>query len=249
MERKIIDIHAHMGVSFNAWSDEYPTIDELIKEYEFYGVVKACMSSWLIIYDPRKGNKEIYEYTKKYPDHLVGVAAVSPRLGKSTVEEIDRCINDYAFKGLKIHPTAMQFYADSHLINPVMEKAIEYDVPILFHSEPDQFSNVRLLRNLAKRYPSAKIIIGHMSFSDWLEAIFVAKENDNVYLDTTNCVTEFLALLTAIRECGPDKLLWGSDSPGLNIGAELAKVTEARKVSEDTKKKILYGNAIKLFKL
>jgi len=245
----IIDAHAHLGSSWLAWSKDYLDLDGLIKLYDKYGIAKACISSWLIFYDPPKGNIEIFEAVKKYPDRLIGFAVVSPRYGKKDViEEIDRCVNEYKMKGIKIHPSASGFYADSHIVDPVMEKAIEYDIPVLFHSWNDNYSNPRLIGNLAKRFPDAKIIMAHFGFEDWLEGIFVAKENKNVYLDTTGSPTEWLVIKTAVQECGGDKIVWGSDSPALNIAAELAKVTDAQ-ISEEIKEKILYKNISKLLKL
>lgn len=248
MTRKIIDGHAHFGKSFLAWSDKYPTLDETLETYDKFGIVKSCMSHWLIVYDPVEANKEVYKAVKKYPERLIGFAVVAPRFGKSAIEDIDRCVCDYGMKGLKVHPSAHEFYVDSKLMDPVMERAVKYDIPVLFHSEDDQYSNPRLLGNLANRFPEAKIIVGHMALSAWLEAIWVAKEHERMYLDTTNMVTEFLALTTAVEVLGEDRIIWGTDSPGLLIGAELAKVTYAR-IPESAKNKILFDNMASLLGL
>jgi len=248
MNQKKIDAHAHFGHSFNAWSDKYPTLDEIMRMYDEYGITKSCISHWLIVYDPAEGNKRVLEAVRRFPDRLIGFAVVAPRCGKSAVDELDRCINDYGMKGLKAHPSAHEFYADSKLMDPIMERAVKYDVPILLHSDPGKWANPRLIGNLAGRFPEAKILIGHMSGADWLEAIWVAKEHKNVYLDTTNMVTEFLALATAVEECGDDRIVWGTDLPGLLIGAELAKVTHAR-IPESSKEKILYENMARVLDL
>ncbi|TKJ45470.1 hypothetical protein CEE35_03925 [Candidatus Aerophobetes bacterium Ae_b3b] len=109
-------------------------------------------------------------------------------------------------------------------------------------------SSSRLIGNLAKRFPDAKMIMAHFGFEDWLEGIFVAKENKNIYLDTAGSPTEWLVIKTAVQECGDDKIVWGSGSPALNIAAELAKITDAQ-ISEEAKEKILYKNISKLLKL
>jgi len=248
MSRKIIDGHAHFGKSFLGWSDKYPTLDEILKIYDEYGVVKACVSHWLIVYDPVEANKEVYKAVREHPDRLIGFAVVAPRFGKSAIEDIDRCVCDYGMKGLKVHPSAHGFYVDSKLMDPVMERAVKYDIPVLFHSEDDQYSHPRLLGNLATRFPKAKIIVGHMGMGAWLEAIWVAKEHEQMYLDTTNMVTEFLALTTAVEVLGEHRIVWGTDLPGLLVGAELAKVTHAR-ISESAKDRILYHNMASLLGL
>ena len=245
----IIDIHAHVGASWVGWSEDYADLEGLIKLMDQYGVNKACVSSWLISYDPIKGNEEIFDAVRKYPDRLIGFGVISPRYKKTIVEqEIDRCMKEYGMKGLKLHPTLNAYYADSTIVDPVMEKAIDYDIPLLFHTWNDDHSNVRRIANLAQRFPQAKIIMGHMGFEDWLEAIVIAERAKNVYLDTTETTTEWLIIKTAVERCGDDKILFGSDSPALNLGAELAKITHAQ-VSQEAKEKILFKNAVQLLKL
>ncbi|GAH50893.1 unnamed protein product, partial [marine sediment metagenome] len=75
--------------------------------------------------------------------------------------------------------------------------------------------------------------------------------HENVYLDTAGSLTERAVLRQAIRECGDDRIVWGSDSPTMNLGAELARITEAPDVdiSVQAKEKILYKNAERLLKL
>lgn len=245
----IIDIHAHVGASWVGWSEDYADLEGLIKLMNQYGVNKACISSWLISYDPIKGNEEVFDAVRKYPDRLIGFGVISPRYKKTIVEqEIDRCMKEYGMRGLKLHPTLNAYYADSTIVDPVMEKAIDYDIPLLFHTWNDDYSNVRRIASLAQRFPQAKIIMGHMGFEDWLEAIAIAERAENIYLDTTETTTEWLIIKTAVERCGDDKILFGSDSPALNLGAELAKVTDAQ-VSPEAKEKILFKNAARLLKL
>jgi len=248
----IIDIHAHIGTSWLGWGDEFSSFEEMVNLYNKYKIDKVCLSSFLIFYDPPRGNKEVYEVTRRYPDRFIGFAVISPRYGEKAVyEEIDKCITTYQMKAIKVHPSANQYHADSYVIDPVMEKAIQYDVPVHFHTWSDEYSNPYRIENIAKRFPKAKIIMAHIGFEDWLDAIYVAKKHENVYLDTAGCLTERAVIRQAIRECGDDRIVWGSDSPTMNLGAELAKIIEAPDVdiSEQAKEKILYKNAKKLLKL
>lgn len=245
----IIDVHAHIGVSWLAWSDRFMNVDEMIKLWDKYHVDKACVNSWSINYDPVGGNKEVFEAVKRYPDRLIGFAVVSPRHGRKAVEkEIDRCINDYAMKGLKLHPKGNEFHADSKIVDPAIEKAIQYDIPVLFHSDAGEYAHPSRLGNLARRFPEAKLIMGHMGEEAWLEGIYVAKEHKNIYLDNTGSPPLWLVIQTAIQECSDERIVWGSDSPIYNIAAELAKVTHAQ-IPEESKEKILSGNIRRLLKI
>lgn len=245
----IIDIHAHLGTSWVGWSEDYADLEGFIRLMDQFGVDISCVNSWQLSYDPIKGNKEIFDAVKKYPERLIGFGVISPRYKQTLVkQEIDKCIKEYGMKGLKLHPTLNGYYADSTIVDPVMEKAIHYDIPLLFHTWNDDYSNPRRIATLAQRFPQAKIIMAHMGFEDWLEAIVIAEKAENIYLDTTGTTTEWLIIKTAVERCGEDKILFGSDSPALNLGAELAKVKDAQ-ISQQAKEKILYKNAVRLLKL
>ncbi len=245
----IIDIHAHLGTSWVGWSEDYADLEGFIGLMDQFGVNISCVNSWQLSYDPIKGNKEIFDAVKKYPERLIGLGVISPRYKQTLVkQEIDKCVKEYGMKGLKLHPTLNEYYADSIIVDPVMEKAIHYDIPLLFHTWNDDHSNPRRIAALAQRFPQAKIIMAHMGFEDWLEAIVIAEKAENIYLDTAGTTTEWLIIKTAVERCGEDKILFGSDSPALNLGAELAKVKDAQ-ISQQAKEKILYGNAARLLKL
>ncbi len=242
----IIDAHAHIGVSWMGWSDRFMNVDEMIELYDQYHIDKACVNSWSINYDPVGGNREVFEATRRYPDRLIGFAALSPYHGRKPIEkEIDKCINDYGMKGLKLHPKGNEFYADSKMVDPVMEKAIQYHVPVLIHSDAGEYAHPNRIGVLARRFPEANIIMGHMGGEAWPEGICMAKEYKNIYLDTTESIPFWMIIPKAIEECTDERIVWGSDTPILNIAAELALVTHAQ-IGEESKQKIFSGNMKKL---
>jgi predicted TIM-barrel fold metal-dependent hydrolase len=245
----IIDAHAHLGASWLAWYPYEVDENDLIKLYDKFGVDKACISSFKIFYDPRGGNDEIFEAVQKYPNRFIGFAVVSPRYGPHRVaEEIDRCVQKLGMKGLKVHPAVGAWHADSLAVNPVMEKAREYNLPILFHSGTDKYSNPRAIGNVARRYPEVTIIMGHMGGEDYFEAIQIAKAHDNILLDTTGSLDEAMTIKQAVEEVGAKRVVWGSDSPALILGVELAKI-EYADISEKEKRMILGENMTRVLNL
>jgi predicted TIM-barrel fold metal-dependent hydrolase len=247
----IVDMHAHLGKSWLGWSPMFfQTASELNDYYAQFGVDKACINSFKLAYDPIEGNTEIAAAVKEFPNRFIGFGVISPRYGtREDVEaEIDRCVQDLGFKGLKLHPSLNEYFADSPVVYPVIEKAIEYDIPMLFHSWSDTYSSPRALGNLAERYPEAKILMGHMGGDHWLDAIYIAAAHENLYLDTADSHGDLLVMYTAVQVAGPDKVVFGSDVPSFNLPSELAKVQHAM-IDEDAKKKILGENAARLLKL
>lgn len=247
----IIDMHAHLGKTWLAWSPLFfQTASELNDYYAQFGVDKACINSFKLSYVYMEGNTEVAAAVKEFPDRFIGFGIISPRYGsrKDVEAEIDRCVLDLGFKGLKLHPSLNEYFADSPMVYPVVEKAIAYDIPILFHCWSDAYSSPRNLANLAERYPEAKILMGHMGGDHWLDAIYVAAAHENLYLDTADSHGDLLVMHTAVQVAGADKVVFGSDVPSFNLPSELAKVQHAM-IDEDAKKKILGENAARLLKL
>ena len=65
----------------------------------------------------------------KHPDRFIGFAIISPRYRQEALYEVDRCVKELGMKGLKMHPSAGSWHADSDIVNPVMEKARQYKAP------------------------------------------------------------------------------------------------------------------------
>lgn len=242
----IIDTHAHIGDPWFAYWKKNVTVDDHIAAMDKFGIEKSCVSWWQIMNAPDEGNVEISNAVKRYPDRLFGFAVINPRWLQGAVDEIDRARNDSGMVGLKLHPDACQFHADSHIMNPVMERAIEYNFPMLFHCEGvGAYSSAAKMENLAKRFPEATIILAHMGLTAWFETITMAALYDNLILDTAASRNWYRIINFAIEQVGEDRIVWGSDFPATNIGPEMAKITEAD-ITDAQKSKLLGENAARI---
>jgi len=234
----IIDAHSHLGASCLAlWKNE---VDEeaFIANMDKWGINKSCVNHWGITYDPVEGNDKIANFMKKYPDRIIGFACIVPRFYKDAKDEVVRAKNELGMMGLKLHPTFNQYYADSPLVYPVVEKAIELNMPMLFHCGSDEYSHPRNLGNLAKRYPEATFIMGHMGEDAVYEAVQVASQYKNIIPDTAGLYNLYDILNYAIYYIGEDRIIFGSDFPAYNPGPEISKVKDAN-ITDSQKEKIL----------
>jgi len=232
---KICDAHVHLGKS-GPWQPYInPTIyvDELVKLFDKHNIEQA-----IVFPNPNVGDKypEMNDYiadsVKKYPERLVGFGRVDPRR-EDAVKELNRIKNRLRLTGLKLHPFVECFRPDHPFFNKFFQKINELSLPTLFHSG-DGFSSPGLILKIAKKYPKLPIILGHLRES----TISALKECENVYVETSGTLPEFIELSADIDE---DRILFGSDVPYYRYPAQIA-IVEAAEVSQRAKRKIFREN-------
>ena len=80
--------------------------------------------------DVRRSNDMVHDLMVRLPQGVVGFAYVNPIHGETALSELRRCIEELGFGGLKLWVSA---FCDDPCVNPIVEQAIAYDVPILVH--------------------------------------------------------------------------------------------------------------------
>lgn len=219
-DRMIIDMHTHIGTVENKY--DMP-IENLIYGMEKYKIDYALFSD-ITAGEPYTKEKDGYDF--QYSINKSAVDLAREHRGKFGVLLWCRaaaegfnpqfenlyCQNRDIVKGLKIHPNIASLRCDDRRYFPYYEMAQKYSLPILLHTADTEFSKVQFVETIAKKYPTVKFILGHMSLGgNKDEAFRIIKENKNVYGDTA-WVT--LDEVMAARDFGiEDKIMFGTDSP------------------------------------
>ena len=248
----IIDAHTHIGRMAHQPLD-YVTIDDVVPFWNRYGIVKACLSSILgLACEPSEGNDMVKEAMERYPKRIIGFMTLNPKLGSESLREIDkRC--KQGFRGIKLHPSINNydgtgggnFDITPKLLGPIIEKSLEYDLPILIHIAKSKAVTDGIDRIL-KEYPEAKIILAHL-YDDLKERAEIVSKYPNVRCEIStvgNCKKDHLE--EAVEIIGKDKLLFGTDFNTRYIQAALGVVNFA-KIDEETREKILWKNSAEYF--
>src|SRR5690606_39881383 len=116
------------------------------------------------------------------------------------------------FKGVKLHPWMTGFPIHSEMVHPVMERIARYGVPVIVHSGTPPWSEPLQIAEMAGAHPDVPIILAHMGIIDlWKEAIDAARRHPNIWLETAG--TPGSAIRIAVEELGPERVVFGSDSP------------------------------------
>lgn len=251
---KVVDDHAHIHIE--SFFPDQPAYwpEFLIKTMDEDGVdislvSDACFSFANTGSDYMEGNDHCYEALREYPDRLKGIAILNPYArGIEAMEaEADRTW-DLGFVGFKMHPTCHHHPAnDPWGVFPAVEKAIEHDVPIWIHTGEGPYASPMLVVDLARRYPEARIVLGHRGHTLFPVMTYFVRNLPNVWVDLSFLAKWELPYIQ-LREVGTERFLFGSDHPIIRPRIMLETIRGST-LSEEEKTRILGGNAEQLYGL
>ncbi len=222
-------------------------------------------------------NKVAEAFLKAYPQ-LRALAWVtlserpyklSPNRGMPDASDLGTVISmvkaNPGFMGLKFHPTIDQVPANDERVKVFLRELSKLQHPlglqysVLIHGAVD-YGEPRQIRELAEEFPNLNFIIGHIfidntveggkdSWSRRLEAMQLARDLPNVYLETS--WAPWGIILKAVEIAGSDKVIFGTDLMSGNHHAknnigDLIRYLK-RKLDPMRFSQVMSGNAQRLF--
>jgi predicted TIM-barrel fold metal-dependent hydrolase len=187
-------------------------------------------------------------------ERLIPFANINPYITFNQVAELERCVTELGVKGLKLYPTYQHFYPNDSKLFPIYERAQEFGIPVMVHTGSSVFPGSLMkygdplfLDEIAVFFPRLKIIQSHAGRGFWYErAFFLAGLHENVYMDITGLPPQNLLKYFPDLERNADKVVFGSDWPGIiDVKKNVAAILELP-LSKSTKGKILGKNAARL---
>jgi predicted TIM-barrel fold metal-dependent hydrolase len=196
----------------------------------------------------REENNRVMRAVRRFPERAYGSVYLSPSFLEFSLQEFDRCVRDGPMVGVGELEADMRCNAPE--LDPIVERAISMKAPILQHTWlkvdgnlPGESSPYDLVE-LARRHPGANFICAHTG-GDWERGIRIIRNTRNISagmagFDPTAGVVEM-----AVRELGPERVVYGSDVGGRSFASQLAKVMGAD-IPDSTKELVLGGNLRRL---
>ncbi len=257
MKTKIIDVHAHEGISLTLGVKG--NAEKIIGIMDDNDIEQAIISPIPGYEDPNgikdtmMQNNRIAAAIRKWPDRFPrGLGVVEQRHGSKALPEIDRIFQELGLSGLMFHNDFSGVYLDHPSMDKILEKASKYNnIVVMIHTFQHSVLETpfQLLR-VAERFPEITFINGHpMMTGPHLNAtIDLAQRCSNVYFDV--CLTHHheWPIEKAVKEIGSNRILFGSDIPYYTKCIEKVIIENAL-ISKEDKEKIFYKNAIELFYL
>ncbi len=200
-------------------------------------------------------NKEIWKALKK-DDSLIWVpfAMLSP--SQNTPEQLKSLVKNHGFKGLKLISVFDNKAYDPKRDGDLLMMAKELKIPTMIHSGWREVAGLEKIKKNIEAFPDQTYVIAHMRPNEkgcpkaHLRLLKDFMERDIKVFGELSYVDHPNRVFDAVQMSLENRLLWGDDLPwgGANTYTNLAKVVCAP-INQESKNKILYENAVKLFKL
>lgn len=247
----IWDLHSHLSGVPGRTPEE--RMAKLLEAADRVGVTKLCVymgMSWS--YDPspeelRKQNDEVLQALQHWSDRCFGFVYLSPKHVDASLEELERCVAKGPMVGVKLWVAE---HCNQASLDAIVKRATELQAVIFQHTWIKITGNLpgestpMDLAELASRHPNAKLICGHTG-GDWEQGIRAVRKFPNVCVDLgggdpTSGFTEM-----ALRELGPERIIYGSDVGGRSYASQLGKVF-GTDMPNESRRLILAGNLKRL---
>ncbi len=219
----IIDTHVHTGNMLNfvmTERDVLYSMDRYGIDYSIVSSINAAEFDHDLKPVPKKYQYSqteclnyVVDFAKKYPKRIGAAVWVKPHGEKADFELYNAVEKNRKYiKAVKFHPYHSNEPFDSDKVEPFIELAEHYGLPVTVHTGGSDAASCIRVYNMAKRHPHTNFVMVHMGLgTDNKEAIQLVSKLPNLYGDTTWVPIQSTLLL--IKEAGAEKIVFGSDNP------------------------------------
>jgi len=224
---------------FEKWEAEYSgSVEALIRDMDEAGIDKSVVFAS----GPFKGeanpkvsvwecNEYVADAQRRYPERIIGFVRLDlSRPINDSLQLLETGVTKWGLKGVKIIPDRP---VGDESCRKVMDRINDLDIPLLLHMgggvTPLPFyyehGNPEVLSALIIRYPRMRIVAAHCAsgYDDLFTEIVSGRRNGKIYGDISawqnDCAQSnwhFILKMRHFLDRIPDKIIMGSDWPGLN---------------------------------
>ena len=178
----------------------------------------------------RQENDRVLRAVRRFPNRAYGSVYLSPSHVDFSLQEFDRCVRDGPMIG--VGELEVDKRCNCPELDSIVERAVSMKAPILQHcwlktggNEPGESSPYDLVE-LAKRHPEANFICAHTG-GNWEHGIRIIRDTKNICAEFAGSDPTSGFVEMAVRELGPERVVYGSDVGGRSFASQLSKVMGA----------------------
>lgn len=238
----VFDCHGHFG----SWLD-FPVYQNsaagMVSVMDRIGIDRLAISSLDACYcDSRRGNHETYAVAAAHPTRFDAYTVINPNFPDLIEEELARRPNPSRRPLIKLHPYLHRYPVTGPNFRNLWEFANRTSAVVLSHTwESDPTCGPLMFETVARQYPGARLILGHSGVTrkGYEQAIQVAREAENLYLDTTGSQSHEGIVEHCVKQVGVERVLFGSDLPFLEAAMGIGRIAFA--LLPDSQKEAILG--------
>lgn len=239
----VYDLHGHMGPVYGLHLPCADT-DKMINGMDRAGVKMLVFCHHASLLSSDIGNAPAIEAVRHYPDKLRAYCGINPNYPEITKRDI-HSYDDHTdvYVGFKMLADYHHYPITGERYRAAWEMADRRGLMVLLHTwGGSQFSGYELLREVAGRYPGARIIVGHSIHGDWDKAVQLVKDFPNTYLELCAVMDERGILEGFVSEVGSERIVFGTDYPWFDFHYYVGAILGSD-ITDDDRRNILYRNA------
>jgi len=258
---KIINAHTHYGKVYdmpfmNATFEEVLQVERKagVTANVFLGRCESCVDPNeregrrnLRIDTVLKINEEVLKNVSK-EKHCYMCCVLNP-LYKESYRQVEEFIKEKKCIGVKMGPN-YHGYGIDEVADDVFPFLVEKNIPVTFHSMQNGKDNPERIAYYAAKYPKARIIMAHLFYSNpiTVHADLVSMcKSENLYVGLEGERMAYYGIIEyAIKRCGSDKIIFGSDIPCHHPGPFIAAIRCANIALKD-RENIFFRNAERFY--
>lgn len=250
----IIDAHVHLpvGVGYNSLQRQKERLLYEMRENKVSRCIVISDSSMESVIGTMDECVELFGET----GNVDVVGGISPFFEfPSQLLKLNKYLDKKLVVGIKLFTGHETFYLTDERLKDVYELAIQYNVPVLFHSGWDnsQYSDAVLVAEVAKKYPELKLIVCHCFYPE-LDNCMSLIEFENVIFDLSSIADDvnkrenIAGKIKRIIDAVPERVLFGSDFSCCSM-KEYIKLVRGLKLMRNVEENIFWRNAKRIYQL
>lgn len=185
---------------------------------------------------------------ERWPNLLLGMIQLNGNDVQASLDALNRWLRDGPMLGVYFPGGGVGALTCTHPnFHPLIERITELRGVIMQHTwfvtggkQSPGASTPSELAEVAAKFPEQKFICAHAG-GEWQRGIRAVQGSPNILVETSGFDASAGFIEMAVRELGPERIVFGSHLPSRSLGTELSKVIAAD-ISEADKRLILGEN-------
>ncbi len=188
----------------------------------------------------------VLEPLRRWPNLLLGMIQLNASDLQASLDALNRWLRDGPMLGVYFPGGGPAATTCTHPnFNRLVERVAELNGVIIQHTwfktggkQGPGESTPSELAELAARFPSQKFVCAHAG-GQWESGICAVRDLPNILIETSGFDATAGFIEMAVREVGPERILFGSHLPTRSLGTELGKIVGAGISERD--RKLIFG--------